>query len=126
MLVDSVSVKSSVLEIMKIIKDQDEYLGKTLDAIFRLPVEHQDALVNFFMDEIGQPEWEEFSEDQMLYPDFFKALIVFFSGRIDVGGEPDRNQLRDLFAAYLESKHCHDIVDIEDRKKIDAEVGELG
>ena len=119
MLVESVSVKSQMLEIINIIKFEEEYLGKSIDAIFRFPVEHQDAIVAYFMEEIGQPDWEELAEDPMLYPEFFKALIVFFSGRKEVGKEPDKYQLVELLAGYLESKHCHDIVDDDARLKVD-------
>lgn len=111
MLVESLSVKEHILDIITIISNEYEYLGKTIEAIFRLPVEHQHALVEFFMEEIGQPEWDELAEDPMLYPEFFKALIVFFSGRQNVSTEPDRFQLIELFEAYLESSYCHEIED---------------
>ena len=125
MLAESVSVKQQILNVINIILHEDEYLGKTIDAIFELPIAHQEAVIAFFMEEIGQEDWEELTEDETLYPEFFKALIMFFSGREEIKKEPDRLQLTELFQAYLESKHCHDIVDEDSREELAEMMGEM-
>ena len=118
MLAESLSVKEVILEIILIIRDEDEYLGKAIDAVFQLPAVHQDALVAYFMDSVGQDSWTESSQDPMLYPEFFKALIVFYSGRLSTQKEPDRMQLITLLEGYLESKFCHNIVNESGKIKL--------
>jgi len=126
MMADSVSVKRHMLHVIKTIKNESEYLGKTIDAIFQFPVPHQEALVAYFMEEIGQDGWEPFAKDTMEHPEFFKILLVFFSGREKFKKEPDKYQLIQLLVGYLESKHCHEIVDVKAKKEIADMIGELG
>jgi len=126
MLVESLSVKKSILEMIRCINSEEGYLGKCLEAFIAMQAEHQSALVSYFYEEIGNEAWSEFTEDETLYLEFMKAVMAFYSGREHISKEPDRFQLIEMLEGYLESKRCHSIEDEKGKKKFEKLMEEVG
>ena len=126
MLAESVSVNESVLNLIVCVKTQDEYLGKCLDIFANMEIPYQRAMVSYFNEEIENPVWEEMAEDEMLSIEFMKAVVAFYSGRKVFDKEPDRFQLIEMFEGFLESKHCHKVVNKKSSKKMSKLIKGLG
>lgn len=123
---DLASVEKEFLGIIKIITDESGYIGKSLDAIAGINESHAVGFKNWYISEVEGDRFMQYAEDDAFYLEFYRCLLITYSGRIDIRTELNIHNLIEHFKEYLGSQACHRIVNNHGKKKINELMEELG
>ena len=94
--------------VLRVLKKEKFYFAQFIDVFEELPELHQIGMFGHIVEEVGSDIWQRKLADPMKHRELLSDILMHFSGRPNIRGEPDKTELAKLVGGYLKSSHFRD------------------
>jgi hypothetical protein len=121
------SLKSESIRIVaemavRILKTEKFYIPKMVDAFERLSEEVQEAMLRFFVQEVGSTAWESLLRDKLQHRRLLTYVLFNFTGN-QLRGEPSKEELADHLRNFVRSTNFKDALSLKETEEMFDEIG---
>lgn len=113
---DSVSVKTGLVELIRILDKENSYVAKFMDEFFELPLIIQKNILGWVATELDREDWLAWIEDETLFLKTIRAMLFFYTGRDDLK-QPCREDFKKMIGEYIRDGAWERDLDYKDEDK---------
>lgn len=97
-----------------ILREENAYFAKFIDAFLELSAEHQKGFVQYIMGYASKTHWEEAAKDPTMYLVVIRGILSEFSGRPEMF-DPSKTDLAGYVADYADSNSFEEVEELKNR-----------
>jgi hypothetical protein len=94
---------------IRILRTEKYYITKFVDAFEKLSEQVQDAMLRYFVEEIGSDAWMKMYKDKMQHRDLLTYILFNFTGN-ELRGEPNKEELSNHLKHFVRSDAFRDAI----------------